>query len=172
MSFELILFWAFGFLALFSALAMVCFVRHLVAAAMSLLVTMVSLAGIYVLMHAELIAVIQILVYAGAIVVVFLFVLMLLDLRGAGLGPPPRGQAVVKVVGVGGTVAIAALLVVKLSGTFALTPLPEALPKGFGGHQAMGIALFTEYALLVELVGLVLLAAIIGAVILAKRRID
>jgi len=152
MSFELILFWAFGFLALFSSLAMVCFVRHLVAGAMSLLVTMVSLAGIYVLMHAELIAVIQILVY--------------------GLGPPPRGQAVVRVVGVGGTVAIAALLVVKLSGTFALTPLPEALPKGFGGHQAMGIALFTEYALLVELVGLVLLAAIIGAVILAKRRID
>jgi NADH-quinone oxidoreductase subunit J len=169
---ELLLFYAFAFLALFSAIAMVAFVRHVVAGAMSLLVTMVSLAGIYVLMHAELVAAIQLLVYAGAIVVLFLFVVMLLDLRDGGFAPPPQGQNVVKAVGVGGTVAIGGLLVANLKGVFAVNPLVATLPEGFGGHQAVGLALFTRYALLVELAGLVLLAAIIGAVILAKRTLD
>ena len=172
MSFELFLFYAFGFLALFSAVAMVSFVRHVVAGAMSLLVTMVSLAGIYVLMHAELVAAVQLLVYAGAIVVLFLFVVMLLDLRDGGFAPPPRGQNLVKAVGVGGTLAIGVMLVANLQGVFAVNPLVAGVPEGFGGHQALGVALFTEYALLVELAGLVLLAAIIGAVILAKRTID
>ncbi len=169
MSFEALLFYAFGFLALFSALAMVCFVRHVVAGAMSLVVTMVSLAGIYVLLHAELVAVVQILVYAGAIVVLFLFVIMLLDLRDGGLGAPPRGQNLVKGVGVGGTVLIGAWLVASLSGVFAVEPLSAALPDGFGGHRAMGLALYGDKVLLVELSGLVLLAAIVGAVVLAMR---
>ena len=65
MSVELVLFYAFAFLAVFSAIAMVAFVRHIIAGAMSLVVTMVSLAGIYVLMHAELVAAVQILVYAA-----------------------------------------------------------------------------------------------------------
>jgi hypothetical protein len=62
---EVVLFYAFAFLAVFSAVAMVGFVRHIVAGAMSLVVTMVSLAGIYVLLRAEFVAVIQIMVYAG-----------------------------------------------------------------------------------------------------------
>ncbi len=172
MSFEMFLFYAFAFLAVFSAVAMIGFVRHIVAAAMSLVVTMVSLAGIYVLMHAELIAAIQILVYAGAIVVLFLFVIMLLDLRDGGLGPAARGQNLVKAVGVGGTVTIGTLVVASVSGVFSVNPLVESLPEGFGEHRALGIALFTDYALAVELVGLVLLASIVGAVILAKRKID
>jgi NADH-quinone oxidoreductase subunit J len=171
-SFELFLFYAFAFLALFSAIAMVGFVRHVVAGAMSLVVTMISLAGIYVLMHAELVAAIQILVYAGAIVVLFLFVIMLLDLRDGGFGAPPRGQNLIKAIGVGGTLGIGIALVANLTGAFAVSPLVETLPEGFGGHQVLGVALFTEYALLVELAGLVLLEAIIGAVILAKRKID
>jgi NADH-quinone oxidoreductase subunit J len=171
-SFELFLFYAFAFLAVFSAIAMVGFVRHVVAGAMSLAVTMISLAGIYVLMHAEFVAVVQILVYAGAILVLFLFVVMLLDLRDGGLGSPPEGQNLVKAVGVGGSVGIGVLLVANLRGAFSLTPLVAALPEGFGGYRALGIALFSEYVVAVELIGLILLAAIVGAVILAKRRID
>lgn len=172
MSVELFLFYAFAFLAIFSAVAMVAFVRHIVAGALSLAVTMVSLAGIYVLLHAELIAAIQILVYAGAILVLFLFVIMLLDVRDDGFGPPAEGQNWVKAIGVGGTLGIAALLAVTLSGGLVLGPLVESLPAGFGGHQLVGIALFTEYALAVELAGLILLAAMVGAVVLAKRSLD
>ena len=172
MSLELFLFYAFAALSVFSAIAMVSFLRHVVAGALSLSVTMVSLAGIYVLLHAELIAVIQILVYAGAILVFFLFVIMLLDLPDGGFGPPPTGQNWVKAVGVGGTLAIAALLVLSVSGSLSLAPLFDSLPPGFGGHQSMGIALFTEHVVAVELAGLILLAAIVGAVVLAKRSLD
>jgi NADH-quinone oxidoreductase subunit J len=170
-SIELVLFYAFAFLAVFSAVAMVGFVRHLVAGALSLAVTMVSLAGIYVLLHAELIAAIQILVYAGAIVVFFLFVIMLLDLRD-GFGPPAEGQNLVKGVGVGGSVVIAVLLVASLAGGISLEPLFDSLPEGFGGFRLLGVALFTEYAVAVELAGLILLAAMVGAVVLAKRSLD
>ena len=172
MSLELLLFYAFAFLAVFSAVAMVGFVRHVVAGAMSMVVTMISLAGIYVLMHAELIAVIQILVYAGAILVLFLFVVMLLDVREGGFPQAPEGQNVLKIIGVGGAVGVGVLLVVNISGEFAMAPFVAVLPEGFGGHRALGLSLYTEYVVPVELVGLILLAAIVGAVILAKRRID
>jgi NADH-quinone oxidoreductase subunit J len=169
---ELLLFYAFAFLAVFSAVAMVSFVRHLVAGALSLSVTMVSLAGIYVLLHAELVAAIQILVYAGAILVFFLFVIMLLDLRDGGFGPPAEGQNWVKGIGVGGSVGIAVLLVASLASEISLAPLVDSLPEGFGGFRVMGIALFTEYAVAVELAGLILLTAMVGAVVMAKRSLD
>ena len=172
MNFELFLFYAFAALALFSAVAMVSFLRHVVAGALSLAVTMISLAGIYVLLHAELVAAIQIIVYAGAILVFFLFVVMLLDLPDGGFRPPPEGQNWVKAIGVGGTLAIAVMLVVSVSGALSIAPLFDMLPEGFGGHRAMGIALFTEHVVAVELVGLILLAAIVGAIVLAKRSLD
>lgn len=172
MSVELFLFYAFAFLAVFSAVAMVSFVRHVVAGAMSLVVTMISLAGIYVLMHAELVAAIQIMVYGGAILVLFLFVIMLLNLREGGFPDAPEGQNVLKIIGVGGSVGVGVLLVVNIAGFFAIAPFVATLPEGFGGFRAVGLSLYTEYVVPVELVGLILLAAIVGAVILAKRRID
>ena len=172
MSVELFLFYAFAFLAVFSAVAMVSFVRHVVAGAMSLVVTMISLAGIYVLMHAELVAAIQIMVYGGAILVLFLFVIMLLNLREGGFPDAPEGQNILKIIGVGGSVGVGVLLVVNTAGFFAIAPFVATLPEGFGGFRAVGLSLYTEYVVPVELVGLILLAAIVGAVILAKRRID
>ena len=172
MSFELFLFYAFGFLAVFSAIAMVGFVRHIVASAMSLVVTMISLAGIYVLLSAELVAAIQIMVYAGAILVLFLFVIMLLNLREGDFARGASGQNAFKVAGVGGSVGIGVLLVARVSGLFAIVQPTGPPPQGFGGYRAIGIALYTEYVLPVELAGLILLAAIVGAVVLAKRRID
>jgi NADH-quinone oxidoreductase subunit J len=169
---EVVLFYAFAFLAVFSAVAMVGFVRHIVAGAMSLVVTMISLAGIYVLLRAELVAAIQIMVYAGAILVLFLFVIMLLNLRDEELGEGTSGTNALKVIGIGGSVGVGVLLVARVSGVFAIARVPEQLVDGFGGYRALGIALYTEYVVPVELVSLILLAAIVGAVILAKRRID
>jgi NADH-quinone oxidoreductase subunit J len=143
-----VLFYTFAVLAVVSALGMVLNVRNTVASALSLVVTMVALAAIYVLLEAHLVAVIQIMVYAGAIVVLFVFVVMLLNLRQDAFAP-----GLLRLLGPG---------------------LPEAppLPDGFGGYRQLGIALYTDYVLLVEMVALLLLAAIVGALILAKRKID
>jgi hypothetical protein len=89
-----IFFYLFGAAAVVSALGMVLNVRNTVAAAMCLVVTMISLGGIYVVLDAHLVAALQIMVYAGAIVVVFLFVVMLLNLRRDAFPPatPARHQ--------------------------------------------------------------------------------
>jgi NADH-quinone oxidoreductase subunit J len=161
-----ILFYLFAALAVVSALGMVANVRNTVAAALSLVVTMIALAAIYVLLEAHLVAVIQVLVYAGAIVVLFLFVVMLLNLRTDDFAP--GRQRLLKLTG--------ALLVVFLTAEavrlFVGFGEPPPLPEGFGGYRPVGIALYTDYVLLVEIVSLLLTAAIVGALILAKRKID
>jgi len=164
-----VFFYAFGVLAVVSALAMVLFVRNIVAGAMSLVVTMISLAGIYVLMEAHLVAAIQVIVYAGAILVLFLFVIMLLNLREDAFAPLGPGQTLLKTVGAAAAVLLLFLLVRLLGDR-----LPEAtpLPEGFGGFRDVGLQLFSTYVVPVEVAGLLLLAAIVGAIVLAKRRID
>jgi NADH-quinone oxidoreductase subunit J len=159
-------FYAFGALAVAGALGMVLNVRNTVAGAMSLVLTMVSLGGVYVLLEAYLIGVLQILVYAGAIIVLFLFVVMLLNLRVEQFSP--ERQRVVKVLGV---VAAAGLGLQLLWLVPALAPAAELSP-GFGGYRQVGLALFTDWVLAFEATSLLLLAAMIGAVVLAKRRID
>ncbi len=167
MSVPAFLFYFCAALAVVGALGMVLNVRNTVAAAMSLVVTMVALAVIYVLMEAHLVAVIQIMVYAGAIVVLFLFVVMLLNLRTDAF--PPGRSRLLKVAGaLIGVVLLAELQRVLAGGMPELPPLPE----GFGSYRQMGIALYTDYVLLVEMASLLLLAAIVGALILAKRKID
>ncbi len=167
MGVPVVLFYLFAALAVISALGMVLNTRNTVASAMSLVVTMVALAAIYVLMEAHLVAVIQIMVYGGAIVVLFLFVVMLLNLRTDDF--PPGRQRLLK------TAATLIGLVVFVEILRSLGPgLPEAqpLPEGFGGYRPLGLSLYTNYVLLVEVASLLLLAAIVGALILAKRKID
>ena len=168
MSAELVLFYVFAALAVGSALAMVLNLRNTVASAMSLVVTMVALAAVYVLMEAHLVAVLQIMVYGGAIVVLFVFVVMLLNLRQDDF--PPVRQRFVKGLGV-------ALVVFALLKLLAILPaaLPAGvaeLPAGFGGYRDVGAALFTRYLLPFEATSLLLLSALVGAVVLAKRRLD
>ncbi len=170
MTVEAILFYVFGTLAVASALGMVLNIRNTVASAMSLVVTMVSLGAIYLLLEAYLVAVIQIIVYGGAIVVLFLFVVMFLNLSTDEF--PPGKQRVVKLVVVIVGVAILAQLLTALGQDPLFAVPPEAVPEGFGGYRQVGLSLYTDYVLLVEMVSLLLLAAIVGALILAKRKID
>lgn len=161
-----VLFYAFAALAVAGALGMVLNVRNTVAGAMSLVLTMVSLGGVYVLLEAYLVGVLQILVYAGAIVVLFLFVVMLLNLRGEQWSP--ERMRVGKVVGV----LVAGVLLIQLLWLLPAAPPAATLRPGFGGYRDVGRLLFTDWLLAFESTSLLLLTAMIGAVVLAKRKID
>ena len=166
MSAPLFLFYVFAALAVVSALGMVLNVRNTVAAAMSLVVTMVSLAGIYVLLAAYLVAAIQIMVYCGAIVVLFLFVVMLLNLHSDEF--LPARQRWLKFAGA----LLGVFLLVEGLRVLGGFHEPPPLPEGFGGYRQLGLSLYTDYLLIVEVISLLLTAAIVGALILAKREID
>jgi NADH-quinone oxidoreductase subunit J len=161
-----VFFYLFGGLAVAGALGMVLNVKNTVAGAMSLVLTMVSLGGVYVLLEAYLVGVLQILVYAGAIVVLFLFVVMLLNLRGEQWSP--ERLRVAKILGV----AVAALLLLLLLWLVPDLGPPAELRAGFGGYRDVGMTLFTDWLVAFESTSLLLLTAMIGAVVLAKRKID
>jgi len=166
---QLLMFSILGFGAVLSALFMVTNKKP-VSAAMSLIVTMFCLAGLYVLLDAHLIAALQIIVYAGAIMVLFLFVIMLLNVQekeGRVGGHTILLQFVAVVVV--GLVFLSMVNLFKTGGT------PFTLGDGanlFGTTKAVGMMLFTGYLLPFEIASVLLLAAIVGAIILAKRRID
>ena len=165
-------FYLFGLIAIVSALLFVTR-KSPVAAALWLVNTMFCLAALYVLLDAQFIGAIQVLVYAGAIMVVFLFVIMLLNL----------GQAEVtdtRALGwkvTGGAVALAMLAQI-FALTRAKTPAVLTLPQGFAANQVAqtgAIApisgpLFNDYLLAFEVTSVLLLAAVVGAVILGKQR--
>jgi NADH-quinone oxidoreductase subunit J len=163
---ELFVFWALA-APLIAAAMGVLLARNPVNAAMSLVAAFFFLAGLYALLLAHLIAFLQILVYAGAIMVVFLFVIMLLALRDEDL-QVARLKAIqwAGVAGAAGLVAVVAQAVAQ-AGTLQLRPVgPE-----FGTVKAVGQLLFTQYLLPFEATSLLLLVAIIGAVVVAKQRI-
>lgn len=165
---QLLMFYILGFGAVVSALLLVTNKKP-VNAAMSLIATMFCLAGLYVLLDAHLVAVLQILVYAGAVMVLFLFVIMLLNIqeKEGRLAGSTLALQFVSILGVGMVFVIAASLV-KVKGS--LPAGGELYP--FGTTKAVGSMLFTEYLLPFEIASMLLLAAIVGAVILAKRRIS
>jgi NADH-quinone oxidoreductase subunit J len=162
-----LLFYLFAALAVAGALGMLLNTRNAVAGALSLVGTMVALGAIYVLLDAYLVGVLQILVYAGAIVVLFLFVVMLLNLRQDEFSPERLRFTKTLGVVIGALVGLELLLLLPA----ALGPAAE-IPADFGGYRAVGTALFTDWVLAFEVTSLLLLAAMVGAVILAKRRID
>ena len=134
-------------------------------------------AGIFLLLGAEFLALVQIIVYAGAILVFYLFVLMLLDLPSEEARP--RFGAYWPLAAAGG-LGFAALMwlarietldpVVARVAPSAVGTGSDSLPLGFGKLSEVGTALFGPFALPFEITSLVLLAAIVGAVVLARRR--
>jgi NADH-quinone oxidoreductase subunit J len=166
---QLLMFYLLGFGAVLSAMMMVTNKKP-IPAAMSLIMTMFCLAGLYVLLDAHLIAALQILVYAGAIMVLFVFVIMLLNIqeKEGRLGGNTFAFQFVAVLVVG-FLFITVVSMAKVDGSMFA---PGGGGDLFGTTRAVGRILFTEYLLPFEIASLLLLAAIVGAVILAKRRID
>lgn len=159
-------FYLFALLAIVSALLFVTR-RNPVPAALWLVNVMFALSGLYVMLDAPFIGIIQILVYAGAIMVVFVFVVMLLNLGRAGIGDlRPLGAR----LGAG----LVALALIANFMTLVRDPLPQVASAQAEDNVITSIAesLFTDYLVAFELTSIVLLVAIIGAVILAKRRVN
>ncbi len=160
-----ILFYIFAFLTLLFGFLVVLnpFSLNPVTSAMFLVLTIASLAGLFVLLHAFFLAAVQVLVYAGAVMVLFLFVIMLLDLRAE-----ERQQ--VRLFSLGsGVVAVGAILFIFLR-TLSRSPAPAQVSTPLeGGTVPLGRLLFTQYLLPFEIVSVLLLAAMIGVVLLSKK---
>ena len=139
--------------------------RNPVYSALGLVSTLFLLALLFIGLEAHMVAVLQIIVYAGAIVVLFLFVIMLLNLQVEEremVSRPLIGAAVVGGLGLGVLVLVG----------IALTPLAAPVPVhgGYGGTEPLAERLFTAYLLPFELTSLLLLVAIVGAVVVGKRK--
>jgi NADH-quinone oxidoreductase subunit J len=159
------LFYIFAFLTLVFGFLVIAnpFSRSPVTSAMFLVLTIVSLAGIFVLLHAFFLAAVQVLVYAGAVMVLFLFVIMLLDLKD-------EERRKIKVLGiVGGLVSVGAILAIFLSSLLHAPLGASESPTLEGGTVRLAKLLFTEYLLPFEIVSLLLLVTMVGVVLLSKR---
>src|SRR5262245_53035713 len=171
MSAEQILFWVFAVATVLSALGVVV-VKNPIASAMSLVATFFFLAGIYVLLWAHTIAVLQVLVYAGAIMVLFLFVIMLLSLTEAGLkGPRLTLSRILGGASAAGLLAVLVASIRQLPADQPMVAMGPAQASTFGSLQELGKLLYGTYLLPFEAVSLLLLVAIVGAVVVAKPRI-
>lgn len=139
--------------------------RHAVYSAMYLIITMGSLAGLYVLLGAHFVWAVQVLVYAGAIMVLFLFVIMLLGAEQTGRTPSRWWyQPVSLFLGVVLLVEIAIIL-------FSQSGVGSAsveVPSTFGSPLAIGELLFTRYLLPFEATSILLLAAMVGAIVMTR----
>jgi NADH-quinone oxidoreductase subunit J len=169
---ELAFFWFFGFVALVTAVGVVVASNPL-HSALSLIGTFFALAAIYVLLDAHLLAALQILVYAGAVMVLFIFVIMLLNLKEEELGTAkPTPMKLLGGVGVG---AGGALLIVAGLRHYSLAAETVkhdfASAEGFGTVESVGRLIYGTFMLPFEVTSLLLLVAIVAAVVIAKAKI-
>lgn len=163
-----ILFYVFAALTLGCALLVIInpFSRNPVTSGMFLLLTILSMAGLFVLLHAFFLAVVQIIVYAGAVMVLFLFVIMLLDLKAEALRK-------IKFYGLFvGALSVGAIVVIFLKSLRTTAIGPNAPASVEGDVAELGKLLFTSYTLPFEVVSVLLLVAMIGVILLSKKNLD
>ncbi|MDQ0477787.1 MULTISPECIES: NADH-quinone oxidoreductase subunit J [Chryseobacterium] len=161
---EQIIFFFVAFLALASGFYFV-FARNAIYAILSLIVTFFSIAALYILLNAQFLGIVQIIVYAGAIMVLFLYILMMLNLNKED---ESRKKNLPKFIGV----FSAGLLLVGILGAFK-----GLNQKTFAGNadssvgltKNLGRLLFNEYVLPFELASILILAGIVGAVLIGKK---
>jgi NADH-quinone oxidoreductase subunit J len=161
-----ILFYVFAALTLLCGVLVVAnpFSRNPVTSAMFLVLTIISMAGLFVLLHAFFLAAVQIIVYAGAVIVLFLFVIMLLDLK-------EETRRKLKTFSIlTGLVSVGAIVMISLKTLNAASPGANvAAPQLEGDTAALGHLLFTKYVLPFEVVSVLLLVAMVGVILLSKK---
>lgn len=163
MSLQVILFWILAVISILSAIGLVV-AKNPIHSVLLLIVTFFTIAGLYILLNAQFLAVVHIIVYAGAIMVLFLFVIMLMNLNASG---EPQKNNLVRFAGV-------------ISGGLLLLVLVAALRKAdmgtlmegssdIGLIKNLGMALFNEFVLPFEVSSILFLSAMIGAIVIGKK---
>ena len=172
---ELVLFYTFGTVAVVSAI-LVIIQKNVVHSAVFLAGTLLAVAGIFLTLHAEFLAGVQVIVYVGGILVLFVFVIMLIALDRSMFERQYNRQWTIALV-------TAAILIIEFAAvlyqgrdSFVLPPaatVVQPAPPGLdftGNSQRVGVALYLNYLLPFEIASILLLVAIVGAVVLAKRK--
>lgn len=161
---EQIIFFVVAFLAVASAFSFV-FNKNPMYSILSLIVTMFSIAGLYILLNAQFLGIVQIIVYAGAIMVLFLYILMMLNLNKAD---ESKKNNISKFIGV----FTACLLLIGVLGAFKGLKYNTVLTgedSGVGLTKNLGRLLFNEYVLPFEIASILILAGIVSAVLIGKK---
>ena len=164
---EDVLFYVFAALTLFCAIFVVAnpFSRSPVTSAMFLVLTIISMSGLFLLLHAFFLAAVQILVYAGAVMVLFLFVIMLLDLK-------EEQRRKIKLFGlIAGLVSVGIVVSIFVKSLASIKPA-AAGPTLEGETYALGKLLYTQYTLPFEIVSVLLLVAMVGVILLSKKKLE
>ncbi len=166
---ELILFSLFALIAVACAINMV-LQSHPISSALSLVGVMGSLAVLYLLLGGEFIAMVQIIVYAGAVMVLFIFVIMLLN---AGAEEVLKNRSLIAhLIGVPAILVLAGILVFFVQRGFPGMGNVKFGDFEGGSARAVGMSLFTDYLLPFEVTSVLILIAILGAVVLARKEMD
>ncbi|HRQ57194.1 MAG TPA: NADH-quinone oxidoreductase subunit J [Azoarcus taiwanensis] len=169
MEFKTFVFYVMGAILLFAALRVIT-ARNPVHAALFLVLSFFSAAGIWLLLEAEFLAIVLVLVYVGAVMVLFLFVVMMLDINTERLR-----QGFWKHLPVGGLVGLllAVQMILVLGGSYFghdVMPAPPPADPDYSNTREIGLVLYTEYVYPFELASLVLLIAMVAAVTLTLRK--
>ena len=146
--------------------------RNAVHSAMFLIVSLMGVAGLYLLQQAEFLFAVQIVLYIGGIMVLFLFVIMLVNLDQAAKERQFNGQWLIALVCVALVGAQVFYFISKGAGAFQIARPAASAPVGnFGNTEMLADLLFTDYLLPFEIASILLLVAVVGSVVMAKKRI-
>lgn len=159
------LFFLVAFLAIASAVYFV-FTRNPLYAILSLIVTMFSIAGMYILLNAQFLGIVQIIVYAGAIMVLFLYILMMLNLNKED---ESKKANLPKFIGIFSVCILFVGMLGAYKGLTGKTTAAESIDNSVGLTKNLGRLLFNEYVLPFELASILILAGIVGAVLIGKK---
>jgi NADH-quinone oxidoreductase subunit J len=162
------------FFLLFAIVAVVCGISviiqtHPISSALSLIGVMASLAVLYLLLGAEFIAMAQIIVYAGAVMVLFVFVIMLLN---SGTESTQGRSRTAMILGIPSLIVFLGLIAFGVQRFFPAAPNVVFGSFTGGGPEQIGTALFTRYLLPFEVTSVLILIAILGAIVLARKELD
>jgi NADH-quinone oxidoreductase subunit J len=160
----IILFYLFAALAVLGGLLMVS-LRNPLSGAFALILSLVSLAGLFAMLHAEFVFILQVLVYAGAIMVLIIFTIMLLNLKKEELREAPVSW--MRLIFTALVCAVAAFGAIKVFGAVESTPLE--LSADFGSIEGVGRLMLNDFVYPFEVISLILLVAVVGVVLLAKK---
>lgn len=163
------LFWIFSAILIASALRVIT-ARNPVHAVLFLVLTFFTCSVLWMLLESEFLAIVLVLVYVGAVMVLFLFVVMMLDIN-----VEPLREGFIRNLPLGifvGLVMVAEMAVIIFRGDFSLSafPAPAAKPADYSNAKAIGEAMYTEYLFHIEMAALILLVAIVAAITLTLRK--